>query len=253
VAAAAFLALRAAAARGGAWPAPATWHRLVMAGGVVFVAGWLIFLATLNASITATGMSNRVALAAACGIALALVGAAGLVAGRARSHALRARLFAGVMAAWCGACALAVVALGRDWTAAWTAQQSLLAQLHADVPAPAAGTVLVLDGACPYVGPAPVFEGGWDATGAVRLLYGEPRLAADVVSPRLVAGEAGISTTLWQDRFGPYRYGDVLLYDARSRRVVRPADATSARAWLDATPPADCPPSRPGVGAPAFR
>jgi hypothetical protein len=48
-----------------------------------------------------------------------------------------------------------------------------------------------------------VFDSSWDLTGALHVLYGDPSLSADVVTPRLAVEEDGLTTT---DYGTPNRY-----------------------------------------------
>jgi hypothetical protein len=228
---------------------------IMVAAAVVFVGGYGIFLLTFNAGISTTGMSNRIGLAAAIGIALALVALAAWLVSWLPGILSRRSAFAALVATTCAAGFLVTSTLGLFWVEAAGRQQAILRDLRAVLPQAPPGGVLVLDGACEYVGPAPVFEAWWGWSGAIRLLYGDDRLSGDVVNPRMEVGVDGLYATTWGERIGPYRYESLLVYDRRRAAVHRLAGPAAARAYFAAFNPAldsGCRPNREGHGERLF-
>jgi hypothetical protein len=229
---------------------------LLLAGAVVaFLGGYGIFLLTFNAGVSTTGMNNRTALAAAIGYALALVAASAWLASLLRSPPARRALFAGLVGAACASGFVVINTLGLLWGEAAARQAAVRAALLGAVPALPAGASVIVDGACPYVGPAPVFETWWDTTGFLRLLYRDDSLRGDVVTERLAVGEDGVYTSMYGKRVGPYPYGNLWVFDAQAgvlRRIDGPYAARAYFASRAAAPDDACRPSREGAGEAVF-
>ena len=140
------------------WPSLLEWSVLIPAGLIVFALGYAIFLTNYNVQFTPTGISNRSAIAATLGVALVVVGVLGWLATRlvaARSAPfLLAALLTGVAA--CGF--LVINSLAAFWVDAWAAERRILADIRQHFPSLPANSTLILDGSCPYIGPAVVFE-----------------------------------------------------------------------------------------------
>src|SRR5829696_8803897 len=165
------------------WPLR-QWVRLIAAGVVVFALGYGIFLTNGRILFSSTSSSNRVSIAAAAGVAMIWVGLAGAVS-VAVGPKWRAWIFAPAVAVLCLSGYLVVQGLAAGWAEAWQREQTALAAIRERLPVLEPGTVIVLDGACPYVGPAVVFESNWDLAGALETHYGDPTVRADVASANL--------------------------------------------------------------------
>jgi hypothetical protein len=229
---------------------------LVGAGAIVFLAGWTIFFVALNAAVSATGMNNRTAMAAALGVALAAVGAIGWLASWLPGERAPRACFATAVALLCGSGVLVVNALGADWGAAAARQRLVMEDLRPRLAALPAGSRLLLDGVCRYVGPAPVFDSPWDFTGALHVLARDTRLAGDVVTPKLRVSEEGIYTRVYNVTYGPYPYSGLFVYD-HARGVIVPVGGPRAMlAYLrehNPTRSGGCPPGEEGEGVQVFR
>lgn len=250
-----FLYLRSVArAPDGELPSRAISLRQIGAGALIFPAGYSIFFVTFTAGIATTGMNNRTAMAAAMGIAVAATGALGWLAGGVPA-AWRVKLFAAATAALCAIGFTLINTTGLYWGAAAATQRKVLAGLRQDVPTLPPGTALLLDGVCPYVGPAPVFETWWDFSSALRLVYNDNSLVGDVVKPGIEIAAEGIYTRMYGKRIGPYRYETLYVYDARGHRLQRLAAAHAARSYFapgNAPPGRGCRASREGEGERLF-
>ena len=130
-------------------------------------------------------------------------------------------------------------------------QQVVLADIKREFPTLDAGTRFILDGVCPYVGPAVVFESSWDLQGALRLLYRDDTISANVVKPGLALNERGLTSSIYgfQDH---YSYGEGLLVYHFDRKMVYPLtdleDACQYFQTVNLGPGTACPPGEPGYG-----
>ena len=235
-----------------AWPLR-RWAWLVAAGVVVFALGYGIFLTNGRILFSSTGISNRVSIVAAAGVAMIWVGLAGVVSALVRPR-WRGWVLAPAVAVLCLSGYLVVQGLAATWAEAWQREQATLAAIQARLPALEPGTVIVLDGVCPYVGPAVVFESNWDLAGALETRYGDPTVRADVVSTNLTVGDDGLTTRLYEDHVARYGYDRrLLVFDARDSTLRPLPDAGSARAWWAAREIPSCPRGGAGYGALTFR
>jgi hypothetical protein len=107
---------------------------------------------------------------------------------------------------------------------------------------------------CPYVGPAIVFESSWDLQGALRLLYRDTTLQADVVTPNLRVEHDGLHTVLYGED-SRYPYQRLLLFNVRGPSSDSIPDEEAARAYFARANPDrsnGCPPGRAGHGVRVF-
>ena len=229
-------------------PPPASrriWTGVCVVGAVVFILGTAIFLVSGRIGFSSTGISNRVWIAAALGVALVLVGTSGWVSSRL-SPATRQQVFAGLVASCCLSAFIINTALSKFWVAAWPQEREVLRGIQQALPTLPPGTTLILDGVCPYLGPAIVFEASWDSRGALWVIYRDPTLRADVTTGRFAIEPGGLRTQIYGTSF-VYPYGNALLrYDHRSRSVLRLTDADVARKHVRGR--AECPWEREGWG-----
>src|SRR5262249_40051337 len=79
----------------------ADWLKLGLGGLVVFGLGSAILLTNSQVKFTSTGIGNRVAIAAAIGVAISFVGALGWVSGLLSSQSSRRRAFCLLIAGLC--------------------------------------------------------------------------------------------------------------------------------------------------------
>jgi hypothetical protein len=233
-------------------PAPGQSIQLMIAGGVVILLGHAVFVTT-RVSFSPTGPNNRTAVAAAAGVALAGVAAVSLIAAllpsRWRARAFSAAVGAGVCAAF-----LITMSLERFWVTAYAQERQILDRVRQSLPTLAPKTTLLLDGFCPYVGPAIVFEAPWDLKGALWVRYRDTTIRADVVSPNLRVEPDAIVTRIYGED-SRYPYQGLIVFNARLGSTYPLADAESARAYLAQHNPdlsSGCPPGRPGHGVQVF-
>ena len=238
---------------GAPWPAPAAWGRLLLGGIVVFVLGYAIFLTNYNVQFTTTGIANRTAIVATLGAAMGIVGCCGLLAGVFRETPARPLVFSGLLAVYGASGLLIVNTIAGYWIQAYRVEQGVLAGIRQRFAALPPHSSIILDGVCPYVGPAIVFEAYWDLAGALQLTYGDPTLTANVVTPRMRIDEGGIVFTLYDE---PTRYpysSRLLVYDAQTgdalpilnRETAEGYFVKSLRSW-------PCPAGHEGIGVEIF-
>ena len=224
----------------------------MLGGLVVFALGYAIFLTNYNVQFTAAGIANRSAIAAALGAALCLASGAGLAASLAPAR-IRVIVLSALVAASGGSGFLVVNVIANSWADAYAAERAILAGYPERFPTLPPHSTLLLDGVCPYIGPAVVFEANWDLAGALQTLYRDRTLKADVVTPRLTVTDAAVVTTIYQQPTS-YPYGsELFVYHAATGAVHPLNDAAAARAYFaESTHAASCPSAREGIGVRLF-
>jgi hypothetical protein len=229
---------------------PAQCGRLIVAGLAVFFCGYAIFLTNRDIQVTPTGIGNRNAIAAALGAAVAWVGA---VSAATRLAPPRAGVFALAIGIVCASGFLILDTIGNFWRAAHIRQQQLLADVRGPISSLPRDSTLLLDGICPYVGPAIVFENSWDFDGAVKMIARDPSLVGNVIRPRVE-----ISTdTLVLCGFSEctHRYERLFVYNAAEHQLRRLANADEARQYFRDHDPRlrnGCPVGYRGYGVAVF-
>jgi len=218
-------------------PPPA--RGLLLLGLSAFLLGNATFLIVPAVVFTSTGMGNRVQVAAAIGVAMILVAATTLIAS-AVDERRRRHVFAALIA---GTSALAFVRLAtieRYWAQAPALQESVLAAAGADLRSLPPQSTVILDGVCPYHGPAVVFEEAWDFGGALTLALGRP-MQGDTVSPRMSVTPKGLATSIYKQA-SLYPYGPRLyVYNPVNHMVLRLTDRRAAVRYFTAREPSHCP------------
>jgi hypothetical protein len=223
---------------------------LIVAGLAVFCGGYAIFLTNRDIQLTPTGIGNRNAIAASLGTALTLVGAVASATTIARARAGVCALAIGVLCA-CGF--LILDTIGNFWRAAHIQQQRLLADIRGPVSSLPRHSTLLLDGICPYVGPAIVFENSWDFDGAVKMTARDPSLSGNVIRPRVEISEDKLVLCAFTEC--THRYGRLFVYNAAERRLRQLSNADEARQYfVDHNPLLrnGCPAGTRGYGVPVF-
>lgn len=247
--------VRADGRSGGAGLRPGPMLALAGVGVLVFFAGYGIFFASFNAAVSSTGANNRTAIASTAGLAMIAVGLAGWLGSWWRPGRGRVLVFAGVLAVTCATGLLIINTVATFWIAAAGRQQQVLAALREQVPRLPAGANLLLDGVCPYVGPAPVFETWWDLSGALQIVYGDQSLVGDVVTPKVSLRPDGVYTRMYGDLRGPYPYDRLLVFNVGRESLEPLPGPFVAQRYFQATNPTGangCRPYTEGVGEPLF-
>jgi hypothetical protein len=203
---------------GGSDQAPPSAARLVVLGLAAFVLGHATFLIAPDIMFSPTGIANRALVAAAIGVAVLIVAAFGLVR--------RPAVFATVMAVIAFLATCRIDQIAEYWAEAPALQQQVLERAKGDLRALPPNAAIILDGSCPYHGPAILFESSWDVSGALSLAL-DRKVIGDAVSKRMSIEPHGLSTSIYGERQS-YAYEPALyVYDPR-RRVVRQLSSEAA-------------------------
>jgi hypothetical protein len=199
--------------------------RLAAAGAVAFVLGYLPLVVNFSWGFSPFGIDNRDNIAASLG--LALVGVAAVEA-LARRFPLFARA---VFALYCAIGVFVLALVGRTWDAGWTVQNALYERLVAGIGVPRARDTVVLYGACPYVGAAPVFTSSGELRDRLHYDTRVPGVDAVAVMNGAALTPGGLALT----EYGytqTFPYSAMTLFDARDGGVARIASYPEARAWF---------------------
>jgi hypothetical protein len=140
---------------------------------------------------------------------MVIVATAILISHSFRSMHLRRVVLSALIASASAAGMIVTVGLADQWATAWEREQDILAAMS-DVPIPTGASVL-LQGVCPYAGPAPVFESNWDLTGALEILYDDSDIEADVTTTISSIGSIAINTEIYGSIRARYPYGNDLV------------------------------------------
>ena len=228
--------------------------RFIIGGSVVFGLGYAIFLVKPNMGFTATGIINRISIAAAVGVALTQVGILGWVSTFLPSDLLRKLFFCMLIALSCTSGYLINNVLALFWIESYRQQQSILIDIREHFPTLPAESNLILDGVCPYNGPAIVFDSSWDLQGALRLIYRDEALRANVVTPNMQVGKDGLYT-LEHRRQHWYPYEKLFVYNFARKESYQLANAEAARLYFRKFNPDHsngCPSGEHEIGVPVF-
>ncbi len=250
-----FALVRADERSGGSALQPRPMLVLIGLGTFLFFAGYAIFFASFNAAVSSTGANNRTAMASSAGLAMVIVGLAGWLSSLLRPGRGRVLVFAATLAATCASGVLIINTVATFWVAASERQTQVMASLRQLAPTLPPGTNLLLDGVCPYVGPAPVFETWWDTTGALQMLYQDRAMAGDVVTRRVSLREDGVYTRIYGDLRGPYPYEKLVVFNVQQGRLESLPGPFAARRYFELNNPTgegNCRPSLEGVGEALF-
>ena len=202
---------------------------LLVSGLLAFALGYAAFLPRMVYGPEPFGLDNRSNIGAAPGAVLILL--SGMVwLDRRRAGAL------GVLTALFCSCGVIVVAsIGTSFVRAADKADGIFADIVAAVPAPRPGTALLLEGECPYLGPAPLYPSAYGLSDRLRMYYRMPALRADSVTPGTQVTEQGVTVR----EFGAetlYPYDHLLIYDHPANRLIPLASRQAATAWFAAHP-----------------
>jgi hypothetical protein len=240
----------------GPFPRPARWPVIMLLGSVLFAVGYGVSLTTWEIGFHTTGANNRTAVAAAIGVSFVFVGALGWISSWPRSDQARWAVFSVLTALLAASGTMVTNTVAGFWVRAARQQQTVIYSIRQQLPNLAPGSTLLIDGLCPFVGPAPVFATGWDVSGMLQLSYGERSLRGDVVKPNTEVTPTGVLTTLFDDVISLYPYRDgLIVYHLTTEEVFRLNSLEAARRYFeDVSLPSRpaCPPYTDGDGTPVF-
>ena len=227
--------------------------RIILLNIVIFFLGYGIFFVNNRVGFSPTGIDNRVSIASSIGIAFMIVGSVGWLS-KFYSQLFSKWLFSMLIALTCTAGFFIINTLAIFWTSAYSQAEVVLAGIKSEFPTLPKNSTLILDGVCPYVGPAIVFESHWDLKGALQVIYKDETIQADIVTPRLKVTEDGIETQIYTfESFYPYE--NIFIYNFKNKKVFNIADKKTADDYFQQYNPDynnNCPPAEAGNGVSVF-
>jgi hypothetical protein len=196
-------------------------------GIALFVAGYSLF----PIKPAENGPNNRAAIAGTVGFAVSVIGGLEIFTSLF-PLVWRKTIFSTAIALISISGALIIGTLGNFWIESFRVQKEILSDIRDHVSAIPAGASLILDGVCPYNGPAPVFNATWDLSGALSLVYGHLGVEANIVTPSITVEQNGLSVPASADRV-IYRFGNLYVYHyGRKTSYILP-DAQTAQTYFD--------------------
>jgi hypothetical protein len=233
-----------------------SWTSLIKLTGLGFAVFGLAYALFFGPScgFSPTGMENRVAIAAAVGVAFSFVGGLGLVISAFRSQKLKSVLFCILIALLSTSGFLINNTIASFWKAASRQQQEILADMREHVPTLPAGSTLLLAGTCRYDGPGVIFECFWDLTGALNVINHLHVRRADIVRPTLKITKSEISSSMGGIEY-PDIYNALYIYDFDEKVIRKLTNVDSTTAYLARFTQGQgnrCPKAREGGGVPIF-
>ena len=212
---------------------PASCFKVITVGLVVYALGYGVFAVSDQVGFTPTGVDNRIAIAAAVGVAISFVGAIGLASSLVPPRLRRASFcLALTMVCVCGFVITNTIA--KFWIAASHAQQQVIAAVRQHFPILPSRSTLILHGVCPYIGPGIVFETYWDVGGMLQMYYRDSTLRGDILNHHLEIKEEGLYTTIYGER-QYYPYNDrLMIYHFGNNESYQLTDFASARRYFRA-------------------
>lgn len=229
---------------------------LVGLGLVTYLLGFAIFLATNQITVTPTGIGNRTAIAASIGIALTQVGGIVWLSRKFKrpSWSRQAQLFG--VSALCATGILINGDIALYWTEAFQEESRILADITTTFPNMEQGSTLIVDGVCPYAGPAIIFESWWDLAGALRLHYLDSSLEADVVTAALEVKPDGLHVSkYWEGMQHIHPYEKLTIYNFQEKTQYEISDENMAAAYFESNSPdfiSECHSAEAGIGVPIY-
>lgn len=199
-------------------------------GLLVFVLGYSIFFTNNQIGFSPTGVENRVAVAASIGVAMTIIGLIGWAAGLLPEKYAKIT-FSLLFSLVCAGGFIVINTLAQFWAVAYSRQQIVLSSIEQQLPSIPKHSTLILDGVCPYVGPAVVFESQWDLKGALQSIYHDPSLEANIVTPRLYPEKDGVHTQIYTFPAN-YPYNNLYVYNYQYKTVYAINSANSAQDYF---------------------
>ncbi|HUP03417.1 MAG TPA: hypothetical protein VMU19_05480, partial [Bryobacteraceae bacterium] len=191
---------------------------LIALGAGVFAVGYSLFDLWGFDFTDFAGIDSRFTVGSAVGTAILMAGCFMLVSASisARARSLALALLVGL---YCGSGLVATSAIAGAWKDAAVRQRAVLGALQAGLPHPAPGTTILLDGVCTAAGPVPFLHGGTDVTGALRVLYRDPTLSGNLITPDYSLSATSLRAL--QGDYEVYPLGPKLVLYNFARREIR--------------------------------
>lgn len=232
----------------------ASWMRnFFFVGIIIFFGGYTIFLSNNKVGFSPTGLDNRVAIAAAIGIAFSIIGAFGWIL-RILPEKVFKVTFCMLVAVLSAGGFLSLNYIASFWSTAYQKQQAVLSAVSHKMPSMPKTTTVLLDGVCPYIGPGVVFESQWDLKGALQARYGDPDLNADIVTPRLKVTHTDIQTQIYTFKAN-YPFKNIIIYNYKNNKIYPIHSIQDASVYFQKFNQDynnNCPPASAGNGVSIF-
>ncbi|GAB2460715.1 hypothetical protein GCM10011375_11330 [Hymenobacter qilianensis] len=155
----------------------------------------------------------------------------------------------------CGSGYIANYAISTFFSRSYISQLKILDSLQRRGPELTTKNTLILDGICPYVGPAPIFDCEWDLAGALQKIYKNTYIKADVRTNRLSYNEKGL-TTITYGKKNFYAYNQYLIiYNNQTEKYFILKNFEDAKAYFTTNLSSDistCAEGREGYGVNIF-
>jgi hypothetical protein len=196
-------------------------------GIVLFIAGYS--LVPINP--VKNGVNNRTAIAGTLGVAASVVGLLGVLTSLA-SGVLRRALFGAVVGFIGMSGVLTIDALAKFWVESYRLQTEYLSDIRSQIPEIPAGTTLIMDGVCPYNGPAPVFEGPSGLSAALSIFYGQAIMGANIVTRSLKVEPNGLVIPSG-GTLATYPFVQLFVYHFGRKASYALPDAQAAQSYFD--------------------
>ncbi len=238
-----------------AFPRSSWMRNLTFVSVIIFFLGYFIFFTNNQVGFSPTGVENRVAVAAAIGIAMSIVGIGGLLSRTFFPEKIGRFFFCVIISIVCTGSFLIVTTVATFWIEASKQGQAVLREVYETFPKLPKGITFLLDGVCPYHGPAPVFEAEWDLKGALQTHYHDPTINADIVTPRLKITDKAIQTQIYTFP-AYYPYDNLFIYNFDEKSIHSIPDASAAHAYFQKYNPDynnGCPEYEAGEGVAIFK
>lgn len=228
-------------------------RKLFALGILIFLLGYAVFLTNRNVQFGLFSFSDRTAIAAALGLAISIAGMIQWTSAWLPRPSWRRYGWAALTTLFIAYGIMVNNAIASCWIEAGDRELKLLDQVRQDLPSIPQDSTILLDGWCPYVGPAVSFDCFWDFSGALQTMYPSTRLKADVVRPSIKLTDRAIRTRIYHiDQEYPYGPG-LYAYNAEIRELRQLPDLAAAIAYFTAYPPirpVNCPEGLAGFGLP---
>ena len=220
------------------------WWILSLFGLGVFGSGYAIFAFNADLWFTSTSLGNRIAIAAAIGVAIVFIGFTGWLSSFSPRRWARGVLclFVSLLAS---SGFLIINTLAAFWITAYQGQQRILNEMQENIAVLPSESTLILDGVCLEHGGAYLFTGKRDLASSLWMAYGDKSVNATILSSSPQVGEEGLSILTYKSEdFYPYAE-DLLIYNVSEKKLYSLSNVDMAMQYFEQSgfvPEQQCPP-----------
>jgi hypothetical protein len=200
----------------------------------VFVAGYAVLLQNFYVMFRpVTGPNNRVHIASALGVAGFVTIGVWIVSSRWRPRGFLLAVTS--VAIICAAGVYVLTSVGTMWGEAFRRQEAAYVGMVEAAQTLPEGAGVMLFGVCPYYGPGPVLTSTWDLGARLQFKGDSIDIRADVITSKSTFGPEGITNSEFEADT-THAYGQLYVYDHRSRSITQLPDYPAARAFFELHP-----------------